>query len=63
MWAGHSLFHMVTDWSSVWPTMQRFALDIGITGLGEPRWTALPALLTPDSLLALQLFFSMRGFC
>ena len=62
MWAGHSLFHLVTGWSTAWPTVQRAALDIGIAGLGEPRWTSLPALLTPDSLLALQLFLLDAGF-
>ena len=29
--------------------------------LGEPRWTSLPALLTPDSLLALQLLLLDAG--
>ncbi len=62
MWTGHSLFHMVTGWSSVWPTMQRAAIDMGINGLGEPLWAAVPALLTPDSLLALQLLLLDAGF-
>jgi hypothetical protein len=61
MWAGHSLFHAVTGWSTAWPAVQRAALDIGIAGLGEPRWTSLQALLTPDSLLALQLFLLDAG--
>ena len=61
MWAGHSLFHVVTGWSTAWPAVQRAAIDIGIAGLGEPRWTSLPALLTPDSLLALQLLLLDAG--
>ncbi len=51
MWAGHSLFHAATGWSTAWPTVQRAAIDIGIGGLGEPLWTSLPALMRPDSLL------------
>ena len=62
MWAGHSLFHLVTGWTTAWPTVQRAAIDIGLAGLGEPRWTPLPALLTPDSLLALQLLLLDAGF-
>ena len=34
---------------------------MGIDGLGHPLWTALPALLRPDSLLALQLFLLDAG--
>jgi ferredoxin len=61
MWAGHSLFHAVTGWSTAWPAVQRAALDMGFAGLGEPRWTSLPALVTPDSLLSLQLFLLDAG--
>ena len=60
MWAGHSLFHVVTGWSTVWPTMRRIGSDVGI-GLGKPLWTAMPALLRPDSLLSLQLFLLDAG--
>ena len=60
MWAGHSLFHVVTGWSTGWPTMQRIGSDVGI-GLGKPLWTAMPALLRPDSLLSLQLFLLDAG--
>ncbi len=62
MWAGHSIFHMATDWNRIWPTTQRVALDVGIAGLGEPIWTGLPSLLTPDSLLAVQLCLLDAGF-
>jgi cytochrome c oxidase assembly factor CtaG/ferredoxin len=61
MWAGHSLFHMVTGWSTAWPAIQRAAIDVGMTGLGTPVWTSLPALLTPDSLLACQLLLLDAG--
>jgi hypothetical protein len=62
MWAGHSLFHVVTGWSSAWPAMQRVAVDMGIRGLGDPLWTSLPPLLRPDALLAFQLFLLDAGF-
>ena len=62
MWAGHSLFHVVTGWSTAWPVAQRVAIAMGIAGLGDPFWTALPALLKPDSLLAVQLFLLDVGF-
>ncbi len=61
MWAGHSLFHAVTGWRTAWPAMQNAALNVGIGGLGKPLWTSLPALLTPDSLLALQLLLLDAG--
>jgi cytochrome c oxidase assembly factor CtaG/ferredoxin len=61
MWAGHSLFHMVTGWSALGPTLQRAAIDMGIAGLGEPVWTSLPALLRPDSILSLQLLLLDAG--
>ena len=35
MWAGHSLFHVVTGWSTAWPAVQRAAIDLGIAGLGS----------------------------
>ena len=62
MWAGHSLFHLATGWTTAWPAVQRAAIDIGIAGLGEPRWTSLPALLAPGSLLSLQLLLLDAGF-
>ena len=61
MWAGHSLFHAVTGWSTAWPAIQNAALNAGIGVLGHPFWTSLPALLTPDSLLALQLLLLDAG--
>ncbi|WP_419192868.1 cytochrome c oxidase assembly protein [Kolteria novifilia] len=38
MWLSHYLFHFVVGFWGLWPALQRFALDIGIRGLGTPVW-------------------------
>src|SRR5262249_20762813 len=38
MWLAHYSFHFLTSYDSAVPTAQRFAADLGWTGLGEPQW-------------------------
>ena len=61
MWAGHSLFHAVTGWSTAWPAVQRAATDLGIGALGTPSWMSLPTLLRLESLLTLQIILLDAG--
>ena len=61
MWAGHSLFHAATGWSTAWPTVQRAAIDLGIGALGTPSWTSLPSLLRLESVLTLQIILLDAG--
>jgi cytochrome c oxidase assembly factor CtaG len=39
MWLAHYGFHLFTSYETVIPTTQRFAADLGMTGLGEPQWS------------------------
>jgi cytochrome c oxidase assembly factor CtaG/polyferredoxin len=38
MWLAHYSFHFLTSYDTAVPTAQRFALDLGWTGPGEPVW-------------------------
>jgi hypothetical protein len=38
MWLAHYGFHLATSYASIVPTMQRFLGDLGLSGLGQPRW-------------------------
>jgi hypothetical protein len=38
MWLAHYSFHFLTSYDTVIPTTQRFAADLGWSGLGEPHW-------------------------
>jgi hypothetical protein len=38
MWLAHYSFHFLTSYTTVVPTTQRFAADLGWTFLGSPKW-------------------------
>jgi hypothetical protein len=38
MWLAHYSFHFLTSYDTAVPTAQRFAIDLGWAGLGEPLW-------------------------
>jgi cytochrome c oxidase assembly factor CtaG len=40
MWLAHYGFHFLTSYDAAVPTAQRFAGDLGWTGLGEPEWAS-----------------------
>jgi cytochrome c oxidase assembly factor CtaG len=55
MWLAHYSFHLFTSWESILPVMQRFALDLGVTWFGEPRWACCCCAETPLWLLRLEI--------
>ena len=58
MWLAHYSYHFLTSYDTAVPVAQRFAADLGLTGIGEPAWSwaccrpATPWLL-PSELLFL----------
>lgn len=38
MWLAHYGYHLATSYDAAWPVAQRFALDHGVSLLGEPDW-------------------------
>jgi cytochrome c oxidase assembly factor CtaG len=38
MWLAHYSFHLLTSFDTIIPATQRFAIDQGWSGLGEPLW-------------------------
>jgi hypothetical protein len=40
MWVAHYSYHFLTSYDAAVPVAQRFLLDLGWTGLGQPQWVA-----------------------
>jgi hypothetical protein len=40
MWLAHYVFHLVTSYEGAIPALQRAAMDVGISALGQPSWIA-----------------------
>ena len=55
MWLVHMLFHLLTSWGTVIPSVQRAAEDLGTTMLGEPAWILSCCGPAPTWLLPLEL--------
>jgi cytochrome c oxidase assembly factor CtaG len=55
MWLAHYSFHFVTSYDTVVPTAQRFAGDLGWTGLGEPEWACACCVAVADWLPRLEI--------
>ncbi|MAT81866.1 MAG: hypothetical protein CMJ29_09530 [Phycisphaerae bacterium] len=55
MWLVHMLFHLLTSWGTVIPSMQRAVEDLGSTILGEPIWILSCCGPAPTWLLPLEL--------
>jgi cytochrome c oxidase assembly factor CtaG/polyferredoxin len=60
MWAAHLCFHLATAWGALLPALQQAGRDLHLhwaaaAGWAGPGWATAPGMLTPDSLLQLQL--------
>ncbi len=40
MWVAHYSYHFLTSYDAAVPVTQRFLLDLGWSGLGQPQWVA-----------------------
>jgi hypothetical protein len=54
MWAGHSLFHWLSGYATVWPILQQASSEFGLHFLGTPDWNWATRAVSPDGLLSLQ---------
>jgi hypothetical protein len=57
MWLAHYSFHFLTSYDTVVPTAQRFALDLGWSGLGQPNWVGACCRPVADWLPRLEVLF------
>ena len=55
LWIAHYGYHLATSYDAAWPVLQRFAMDLGITGLGEPEWARACCTPTGAWLLCVEL--------
>jgi cytochrome c oxidase assembly factor CtaG len=62
VWLAHCSFHLFTSYGTAVPTVQRFAADLGIPGLGEPQWSCACCAPSPGWLLRTELLFLDFGF-
>jgi hypothetical protein len=61
MWLAHYGFHFLTGYDAAVPVAQRFAADLGLTGLGEPAWVRACCRPMTPWLLPLELLFLDGG--
>jgi cytochrome c oxidase assembly factor CtaG len=61
MWLAHYCFHFLTSYVTAVPVAQRFAVDLGLTWLGQPVWTAACCHPVTEWLLPLELLFLDAG--
>jgi len=61
MWLAHYSFHFFTSAGTVVPAAQRFAHDLGFSGIGPPTWAACCAAKAGDWLLVVQILFLDLG--
>jgi cytochrome c oxidase assembly factor CtaG/ferredoxin len=57
MWLAHYCFHFLTGFDTVGPVAQRFALDLGLTWLGNPTWGCACCRPVAEWLLPLEILF------
>jgi hypothetical protein len=57
MWLAHYCFHFLTSYDTAVPVAQRFAVDLGLTSLGEPAWGSACCRPVTPWLLPLELLF------
>lgn len=55
MWLAHYGFHLLTGYDAALPAAQRFAGDMGLTGLGAPEWACNCCRPVGDWVLRLEL--------
>jgi cytochrome c oxidase assembly factor CtaG len=61
MWLAHYSFHFLTSYDAAVPAAQRFAGDLGWTGLGEPAWACACCVAAADWLPRLEIVFLDLG--
>jgi cytochrome c oxidase assembly factor CtaG/ferredoxin len=66
MWAAHLTFHLITAWNSAWPGLLQAGHTLAhvvpaLQRLPAPDWMAEQSLLSPSSLLGLQLMLLAGG--
>lgn len=61
MWCAHLSFHLLTGWRTLSPALRQAAIDLHLSGFAPPDWNSAASLLTPDSLLTLQILLLDAG--
>jgi cytochrome c oxidase assembly factor CtaG len=57
MWLAHYSYHFLTSWDVAVPVTQRFLIDLGFTGIGQPAWVASCCRPVADWLPRLEILF------
>ncbi len=57
MWLAHYSYHFLTSYDVAVPVTQRFLIDLGWTGLGQPEWVASCCRPVADWLPRLEVLF------
>ena len=57
MWLAHYSYHFLTSYDAAVPVTQRFLIDLGWTGLGQPEWVAACCRPVADWLPRLEILF------
>ncbi len=57
MWLAHYSYHFLTSYDVAVPVTQRFLIDLGWTGLGQPAWVASCCRPVADWLPRLEILF------
>src|SRR5262249_61949265 len=61
MWLAHYCFHFLTSYDAAVPVAKRFAVDLGLTWLGQPAWDCACCRPVTSWLLPLELLFLDMG--
>jgi cytochrome c oxidase assembly factor CtaG len=61
MWLAHSSFHLLTSYDTAVPAAQRFAVELGVTFLGEPEWLGACCRPITEWLLPVEIVFLDLG--
>jgi hypothetical protein len=57
MWLAHYSYHFLTSYDVAVPVTQRFLVDLGFTGIGQPTWVASCCRPVADWLPSLEILF------
>jgi cytochrome c oxidase assembly factor CtaG len=57
MWLAHYSYHFLTSYDVAIPVTQRFLIDLGFTGIGQPVWVASCCRSVADWLPSLEILF------
>jgi cytochrome c oxidase assembly factor CtaG/ferredoxin len=61
MWAAHLLFHLITGWATLDPTLHQAAVDLGWHLFSPAHWGMEQPLLAANTLLSVQLLLLDAG--